>query len=143
MGERLEVSSQVALAALLDTECLEHARTRSGPFGGGELSAELLAGGAVELVAGHPTVTRLVAAAMIDPAPRLRATVAARPDLDSTCYPVLATDVDDGVRQRVAANPSAPVAVLDRLTLDPVSAVREAAVGELVRRRAFPTAHAS
>jgi hypothetical protein len=57
-------------------------------------------------------------------------------------YPMLASDPEWAVRRRVATNHSAPAAVVDHLTHDPEPIVRDAAVGEL-RRRSFPTAHAS
>lgn len=139
MNDRSEVRSQVALAALLDTDCLELAM----------LDAELVADvalwssdGASEVLASHPFVSRMVVAAVMSPRPQVRATVAARPDLDPMLYPMLASDEEQSVRARVAANHAAPHAVLDHLAHDPVPVVRDAAVSEL-RRRAYPTAHAS
>ena len=81
-------------------------------------------------------------AAVVSPGPGLRATVAGRPDLDAMLYPMLASDPESAVRRQVATNHSAPAAVVDHLTHDPEPAVRDAAIGEM-RRRAFPTAHAS
>ena len=60
MAELIDVSSQVALAALLDTSCLEQAIDDAALPSG-----DLLAGdGAAELLASHPTVSRLVMAAI-------------------------------------------------------------------------------
>jgi hypothetical protein len=139
MNDRSEVGSQVALAALLDTDCLELAM----------LDAELVADaalwatdGASDVLASHPFVNRMVVAAVMSPRPQVRATVAARPDLDATLYPMLASDEEQSVRARVAGNHAAPHAVLDHLAHDRVPLVRDAAVSEL-RRRAYPTAHAS
>lgn len=134
----MDVGSQVALAALLDTNCLE-----SGLAGTGLLDDNLWTGdGASELLASHPTVNRLVMAAVSSSGHRLRATVAGRPDLDAVLYPMLASDPEQAVRLSVATNHAAPGVVVDHLTHDPVPEVRDAAVREL-RRRAFPTAHAS
>jgi hypothetical protein len=136
--DTIEVGSQVALAALLDTNCLESGLTETAMFDDVGWSGD----GASELLAADPRVNRLVMAAVFSPGSRLRATVAGRPDLDAVLYPMLASDPEWAVRQRVAANHSAPVAVLDHLTHDPEAEVRDAAVTEL-RRRDFPTAHAS
>jgi len=139
MTDRTDVRSEVALAALLDTHWLDLAL----------LDAELLddvtlwAGdGAADVLATHPAVEQLVEVAVVSPRPQVRATVASRPDLDPILYPMLASDEEQLVRARVARNPSAPHAVLDRLAHDPEPFVREAALEEL-RRRAYPTAHAS
>ena len=139
MNDRTEVRSQVALAALLDVDCLELALLDDEMIA----DATLWAGdGATEYLASHPVVSRLVEAAVVSPRAQVRATVAARPDLDATLYPMLASDVEQSVRARVAGNHAAPHAVLDRLAHDPEPLVRDAAVNEL-RRRAYPTAHAS
>ena len=138
MADRIDVASQVALAALLDTNCLGQAMLRAELFDDAPFAGD----GATELVASDPTVSRLVMAAVVSSAPRVRATVAARPDLDAVLYPMLASDPERCVRERVAANRAAPGAVVDHLTRDVQPSVREAAVSEL-RRRSFPTAHAS
>jgi hypothetical protein len=145
--DTIDVGSQVALAALLDTNCLEPGLTGTGLFDTGRFDTGQLddgrwsGDGASELLASHPTVNRLVMAAVVSPGPRLRATVAGRPDLDAVLYPMLASDPEQAVRISVAANHSAPGAVVDHLTHDPTPEVRAAAVREL-RRRAFPAAHA-
>lgn len=136
--DTMDVGSQVALAALLDTNCLELGLADAGLFDDDRWTGE----GASELLASHPTVNRLVLAAVSSSGARLRATVAGRPDLDAVLYPMLASDPEQSVRVSVAANHCAPGAVVDHLTHDPAPAVRDAAVSEL-RRRAFPTAHAS
>lgn len=138
MTDTIEVGSQVALAALLDTNCLEQGLTETAMLDDIGWSGD----GASELLASHPTVNQLVLVAVFSPGWGLRATVAGRPDLDAMLYPMLASDPEQTVRRRVAANHSAPAAVLDHLTHDPEAEVRDAAVTEL-RRRAFPTAHAS
>jgi len=139
MVDRFEVGAQVALAALLDTDCLELAF----------LDAELVhdaalwaTDGASDVLASHPTVNRLVLAAVVSPRPQVRATVASRPDLDPSLYAVLASDLEMAVRARVARNHATPGAVLDRLSRDPEPEVRNAAAGEF-QRRWFPVAHAS
>ena len=138
MTDTVDVGSQVALAALLDTECLEPGLSETGLLDDARWSGD----GASELLAAHPKVNQLVMAAVSSPGPRLRATVAGRPDLDAVLYPMLASDPERAVRERVASNHHAPEAVLDHLTHDPEPRVRDAALGEL-RRRAFPVAHAS
>ena len=142
MATRTDIGSQVALAALLDTECLHFAM----------MDAEVVADaalwgtgdGATEMLASHPTIHHMVEAAVISPRPQVRATVAGRPDLDTELYPVLASDLHHTVRTRVASNPSAPGAVLERLCRDPHAAVRHAAEEELMRRglRLMHTVHA-
>jgi len=133
----MDVGSQVALAALLDTNCLEPGLTDTGLLDDDRWGGD----GASELWASHPAVSRLVLVALDSSGPRLRATVAGRPDLDAVLYPMLASDPEEAVRLSVATNHCAPAAVVDHLTHDPTPAVRAAAVGEL-RRRDFPTAHA-
>ena len=109
MNDRTEVRSQVALAALLDVDCLELALLDDEMIA----DATLWAGdGATEYLASHPGVSRLVEAAVVSPRAQVRATVAARPDLDATIYPMLASDVEQSVRARVAGNHAAPHAVL-------------------------------
>ncbi len=139
MEDRFEVGSQVALAALLDTDCLELALLDA------ELvhDAALWAGdGEWDVLATHPGINRLVEAAVISPRPQVRATVAARPDLDTSLYAVLAFDTELAVRARVAGNHAAPGAVVERLSRDEEPEVRRMATNEL-RRRAFPVATAS
>ncbi len=138
MTNTIDVGSQVALAALLDTNCLEIGLTETAMFDDALWSGD----GASELLASDPRVNRLVMAAVVSPGCGVRATVAGRPDLDAVLYPMLASDPEWAVRRRVATNHSAPAAVVDHLTHDPDPAVRDAAIGEM-RRRAFPTAHAS
>jgi len=136
MATRTDVGSQVALAALLDTECLRFALMDD------EVVADVAlwghGDGPTDMLAAHPTIHHMVEAAVVSPRPQVRATVAGRPDLDVELYPVLASDVHHTVRARVAANPSAPGAVLQRLTRDPHAAVRHAAETELIRRGLRP-----
>jgi hypothetical protein len=138
MTNTIDVGSQVALAALLDTNCLESGLAETAMFDNALWSGD----GASEFLAADPRVNRLVMAAVVSPGCGLRATVAGRPDLDATLYPMLASDPEWAVRRQVATNHSAPAAVVDHLTHDPDPVVRAAAIGEL-RRRAVPAAHAS
>lgn len=105
MVDRIEVGSQVALAALLDTDCLELALLDSELVDDAALWAS---DGDYDVLASHPTVNRLVEAAVISPRPQVRATVASRPDLDSWLYPVLACDLELTVRARVRPQPRRP-----------------------------------
>ncbi len=129
MADRREVHSQVGLAALLDVQWLEITVT------GDQFVPAPGADGGADLTATHPTVERLIEMAATSTGIHVRATVAARPDLDATVYALVGTDDHPLVRGRVAANPSAPAAVLRRLSQDTDPGVRDAARRELARRR--------
>jgi hypothetical protein len=130
-----EVRAQVALAALLDVECLSVALVDDEMLADVALWGSAGTDGATDMLATHPTVHRLVAAAVASPRPQVRATVAGRHDLDIELYAILASDDHPAVRARVAANTAAPGAVVRHLTGDEHDAVREVAEAEVRRRR--------
>jgi hypothetical protein len=129
------VQAEVAVAALLDVECLRVALVDDEVVADVALWGAAGRDGATEVLASHPTVHDLMATAVCSPRPQVRATVASRPDLDVELYAVLASDEHPTVRARVAANPAAPGAVVRRLGGDDTEAVRACAQSELDRRR--------
>jgi hypothetical protein len=133
MPDLNEVSSQVGLAALLDTDWLHVALADQELLDDAALWAPV-GDGPTDMLASHPLVTRLIAAAITSPRAQVRATVAARPDLDCPIYVLLGDDEHPLVRFRVASNPATPRVVIARLTDDADPAVREAAEAEAERR---------
>lgn len=129
------VRAEVAMAALLDIDCLVVALADDELVADVALWGVVGSEGATEVLATHPTVHALVAGAVASPRPHVRATVAGRPDLDTELYAVLATDRHPLVRARVAANPATPLAVVRRLLADADDVVRDRATAEIGRRR--------
>jgi hypothetical protein len=133
MTYQMDVESQVGLAAALDSEWLDVALVDPEIVHDAALWAPV-GDGAADVVATHPWVQRMVQEAVVSPRPHIRATVATRPDLAPEVYALLGSDPHVAVRARVAANHATPGAVIDRLARDDDASVREAAMGELVRR---------
>jgi hypothetical protein len=133
MTYQMDVESQVGLAAALDSEWLDVALIDPEIVHDAALWAPV-GDGATDVLAAHPWVQRMVEEAVVSPRAHVRATVATRPDLAPEVYALLGSDLHAAVRARVAANHATPGAVIDRLTRDEEPAVRDAAMGELVRR---------
>jgi hypothetical protein len=130
-----EVRADVAVAALLDVDCLPVALADDELVADVALWGAAGNDGATDVLATHPTVHILVESAVTSSRPQVRATVAGRPDLDVELYAVLASDDHATVRARVAANPATPGAVVRHLTADENQAVRQLADVEIRRRR--------
>jgi hypothetical protein len=133
MGDRIDVESQVALAAALDTDWLEVALIDPEIVHDAALWAPV-GDGPSDVLAAHPWVRRMVEAAVVSPRVPVRATVATRPDLEPEIYVLLGSDLHPAVRTRVAANRATPGPVIERLSHDRDLGVSQAAVGELARR---------
>jgi hypothetical protein len=133
MADRIDVESQVALAAALDTSWLEVALIDPEIVDDAALWAPA-GDGAMDVLASHPWVRQMIEAAVVSDRVHVRATVASRPDLDAELYVMLGSDLHSAVRARVAANHAAPTPVVGRLSQDSDLAVRHAAASELDRR---------
>ncbi|MCD9624277.1 hypothetical protein [Rhabdothermincola salaria] len=130
-----EVRAEVAVAALLDVDCLAVALADDELVTDVALWGAAGNDGATDVLATHPRVHTLVASAVASTRPQVRATVAGRPDLDTELYAILASDDHPAVRARVATNPAAPGAVVRHLAADDHEAVRRLAHIEVRRRR--------
>jgi len=130
-----EVGSQIAMAAMLDTEWLDLDLIDDELLHDVVLWGASGRDGATDVLATHPMVGQMVALAAMSGRAPVRATVAARPDLDPMLYAILANDDDVTVRARLAANPSAPRAVIEHLAEDGNDEVRRAAMAERTTRR--------
>jgi hypothetical protein len=133
-----EVGSQIAMAAVLDTDWLDLDLLDDELLHDVVLWGAAGRDGATDVLAAHPKVRHLVALAAMSGRPQVRATVASRPDLDPALYAILASDEDATVRARLAANSAAPRAVLERLAGDGNEAVRRAATTERALRARTP-----
>ncbi|HEY6532412.1 MAG TPA: hypothetical protein VIY72_08920 [Acidimicrobiales bacterium] len=133
MANRMDVESQVGLAAALDTEWLDVALIDPELVHDAALWAPV-GEGAMDVLAAHPWVHQMVEVAVVSTRVHVRATVATRPDLGAEVYALLGSDLHPAVRSRIAGNHAAPGAVVDRLTRDEDLSVRAAAERELARR---------
>jgi hypothetical protein len=133
MADRIDVESQVALAAALDTSWLEVALIDPEILSDATLWAPA-GDGAMDVLAAHPWVRHMVEEAVVSDRVHVRATVASRPDLDTELYVMLGSDLHPAVRARVAANHAVPTPVIERLAHDAETSVQHTAQSELARR---------